>query len=390
MAGKRYAKRHTENGRVIQNTALKFRLYPTVEQAKLFDKTFDCCRYVWNQMLSDEREFYFAADEHFIPTPAHYKKDAPFLREVDSQALVTVHQNLRRAFLNFFDPSCPYGYPAFKTKARAKNTYTTFNNSRGTRIVLTDKGIKLPKLGVVKARLHRKPLHWWKLKSATVTKTLSSKYFCSLLYEYSVKEQINEPLKEDKIIGLNYSASHFYVDSNGNMPEPPNWLKKSEKRLIQMQKKLSRMERGSKNYEAQLQKIRLLNEHIKNQRLDFAHKESRRIADHCEAVCVRDTDLAETAKKLKTIKVYDSGFGRFRLCLQYKLERQGKPYIVVDKFYPSAKTCHICGYTREDLLAGERTWKCQNCGAVHQRELNAAKNIKLQGLKQLQKEQSKR
>ena len=105
---------------------------------------------------------------------------------------------------------------------------------------------------------------------------------------------------------------------------------------------------------------------------------------------MRDTDLAETAKKLKNIKVYDYGFGRFRMCLQYKLERQGKPYIVVDKFYPSAKTCHICGYTREDLLAGERTWKCQNCGAVHQRELNAAKNIKLQGLKQLQKEQSKR
>ncbi len=369
----------------VQNTMLKYRLYPTPEQAELFDKTFDCCRYLWNQMLSDEREFYFAADQHFIPTPARYKKEAPFLKEVDSQALVTVHQNLRRAFQFFFDKPGTYGYPAFKRKKGSKNTYTTYNNPAETRVYMTGGGIRLPKAGIVKARLHRRPLHWWKLKSATVTKTPSGKYFCSLLYAYPVGERPQQLPAPEGTIGLNYSMGHFYADSDGRMPDPPHWLAQSEARLSEMQRRLSRMQRGSKNYEKQLQKIRLLHEHIANQRMDFIHKESRRIADRCQAVCVREGNLQQMARRMKLGSVNDSGFGMFRSCVQYKLARQGKPYIVVDPYFPSAKTCHQCGHVQEELPLTQRVWTCPACGAVLQREVNAAKNLKRQGLGQIGK-----
>lgn len=364
------------------NTMYRYRLYPSAEQAALIDKTFDCCRYLWNQMLSDEREFYFATDLHFIPTPARYKKDAPFLKAVDSQALATVHQNLRRAFQFFFDQPEKYGYPSFKKKDRCKCTYTTFNNTAGTRIYLTEAGVRLPKLGVVPACLHRRPLHWWKLKSATVTKSPSGKYFCSLLYGYPAKEQPVQVPSPEKTVGLNYSVSHFYVDSNGDMPDPPQCIRKTERKIAELQRRLSRMQRDSKNYEETLQKIRLLYEHAANQRLDFVHKQSRRLADSCDAVCVRDSDLREMARSLKVGRVNDYGFGMFRSCVKYKLARRGKPYIVVDKRYPSAKTCHICGAVYDGLTLKERVWTCPNCGASLSRERNAAENIKRQGMAQ--------
>lgn len=176
------------------------------------------------------------------------------------------------------------------------------------------------------------------------------------------------------------------MDSNGETPDPPHWLRRSEKKLALMQQRLSRMQRGSKNYEAQLQKIRLLHEHIANQRLDFVHKQSRRLADASDAVCVRDCNLQEMARELKRGSVNDSGFGMFRSCVKYKLARQGKPFVVIDKFYPSAKTCHNCGAVWEELPQEDRFWTCPTCGAQLSRERNAAENIRRQGMEKLRAE----
>ena len=311
------------------NIALQFRVYPDAVQAELFEKTFACCRFLWNQMLSDEQEFYSATGEHFIPAPARYKKDFPFLKEVDSLALASVHQNLRRAFAKFFENPAHYHYPVYKRKKEVGGSYTTYCQyfKSGPTVYLTDEGIRLPKVGILRATFHRKPLHWWTLKSATIRKTATEKYFCSLLYEYEENIPTAVTPDEDTTLGVTFSAQQLYVDSEGGTGELPPNLKQSQQKLATMQKKLSRMERGSHNYEQQLHKIRLLYERIANQRKDYLHKESRRIANAYDAVCVSDLDLRAVSRQMGN--AMEAGFGEFRVQLAYKLERQGKHLIAV-------------------------------------------------------------
>ena len=366
-------------------TSIKVRLHPTDEQAELFEKTFGCCRYLWNQMLSDEQEFYAATGKHFIPTPAKYKKDAPFLKEVDSQALVSVHQQIQRAFKLFFDKPETYGYPRFKSKTSEKASYQTYCHHYDTSpdsIYLTEDAIRLPKAGLVKATLYRKPLHWWRLQYVIVTRSKSGKYFCSMIYKYPVTPPEQKPVTPESAIGLNYSMSHFYMDSDGESAAPPEWMKQADEKLTEMFRKLSRMQKGSKNYEEQLRRIQLQYERISNQRKDFIHKESRRIANAYDTVCVGSYNLSKMSKTLKLANVYDSGFGLFRETLRYKLENEGKHYIAVDSSYPSAKTCHVCGSVNENLTLRDRVWTCPHCGATLNRGENAAINIKNQGIKQ--------
>jgi putative transposase len=173
------------------------------------------------------------------------------------------------------------------------------------------------------------------------------------------------------------------VDSNGGMADPPHWLKQSQEKLATLQRRLSHMQPGSRNYQEQQQKIRLLHEHIANQRKDFIHKQSRRIANDWDAVCVRNDDLVEASRDLTLANAMEGGFGAFRTCLAYKLERQGKRLFVVPQFTPTAKTCSVCGSIRPEKISySEHHWTCPVCGARHDRAVNAAKNIKTQGLAQ--------
>lgn len=277
--------------KVARNTTIKYRLYPTPTQAALIDKTFDCCRWLWNAILADEQEFFAATGEHFLPTPARYKQEAPFLKEADSQALVTVHQNLRRAFNDFFDGKS--GYPQFKPKY-SRDAYTTYCHHYDycpDSIRIEGEGIVLPKVKWVRAKLHRKPLHWWTLKSATVSKSKDGKYYCSLLFGF--EEQPPEPIKPKNIGTVQAS-------------ELPEYIRKAEQKLDAMEQAFWRMQPGSKNYEQQQRRIARQREHIANQKCDYAHKETKRLADAYDAV---EAGTADT---------------RFREKLRYKLERQGK------------------------------------------------------------------
>ena len=370
----------------MENVSIKVRLRPTKEQAERIDKTFGCCRWLWNRMLADEQEFYAATDQHFLPTPARYKKEAPFLKEADSQALATVHQNLRQAFQAFFKNNGA-GYPAFKRKKAGRDAYTiyrqTYSSGKGANLYLTERGIRMPKIGLVEARFHRRPLHWWTLKSATVSKSPAGNYDCSLTFAYPAKEPEAVLPTEENVLGLQYSISRFYVDSRGYSPDPPHWLAESQQKLRRMQKKLARMERGSGRYQKQLQKIQRLHEHIANQRRDFAHKESRRIANAWGAVCLQEIDLRQAARERKLGAPLEGGFGQFRLMLEYKLRRQGKRLILVDRYFPSAKTCGACGHVEEGLPPEAKTWACPECGTRHIRAVNGAQNIKRQGLAQI-------
>ncbi len=361
-------------------TVLKLRLSPTQAQAALMEKTFGCCRYLWNQMLADTQEFYAATDQHFIPTPAKYKKGSPFLAEVDSQALCAVHQNLRKAYLDFFRAPATFGPPQFKTKKSKKDSFTVYCRPyrTGPSIRMTEYGLQMPKLGFVRAKVHRKPLHWWTLRFVTISKTKSGKYFAAITFGYTAKLPQKVVPTASKTLGLNHSLTRFYVDSNGNCPTAlPG---PQQEKLAKLQRKLSRMQPGSKNYQEQLQKIRLFQEHIANQRKDFIHKESRRIANAWDAVCVRDADLVAMAQTLQQAGGAFPGFGMFRACLSYKLARQGKAYITVDRYAPVAKTCHACGQVNEQLNPRHRRWICPACGTSLSREINTAQNIQAFGL----------
>ena len=372
-----------ENG-CTQYTVIKVRLHPTAEQADLIEKTFGSCRYLWNKMLTDVQEFYAATDLHYVPTPACYKKEAPFLKEVDSQALCAVHQNLRKAFLDFFRNPSAFQYPKFKTKKAQKDSFTVYCRPyhTGPSIRITESGIQMPKLGVLPANLYRKPPLNASLRFVTVTKTKSGKYFCSITFGCKTKKPAEIVPAPERTLGLNYSLTRFYVDSEGGSPEQPQ-LAKSSGKLAKMQRKLSRMEHGSKNYEKQLQKVRLQYEHIANQRRDFIHKESRRIANAWDAVCVREDDLRDLAGIAVQENPAGIGFGAFRECLRYKLAHQGKQLLVVDRYFPSTRLCGQCGrVSAEGISPKLRTWVCPACGARLSREVNAAQNIKAQGLAQ--------
>ena len=379
-----WKKRGAANGRAVQYTTIKVRLYPTEAQAELFENTFGCCRYIWNRMLADQQRFYLETDTHFIPTPAKYKKEAPFLKEVDNQTLIQEHNRLSQAFRVFFKNPESFGYPRFKKKKTDKDSFTACNHvfESGPTIYTTKDGIRMTKAGVVKARFSRRPQAWWKLRRIIVERTRTGKYFCSILYESG--NQTPEPAAPtaETTIGLKYSLAHFYVTDNGELADPPHWLRQSREKLAKLQRRIGRMQPGSKNYGEAVQKYRLLHEHIANQRRDFIHKESSRIANGWNAVCVRADALTEMSRGLTNGNVLESGYGMFRECLRYKLERQGKPLIQVDRYQPTTRTCSVCGLVRDAVHAKEKNWSCPICGAAHNRDVNAAKNIKAAGLAQ--------
>ena len=386
------AKRNVVEGQpntVIQYNTIKVPLYPTPQQEELFQKTFGCCRHIWNQMLSDHEEFYYATDKHFIPTPAKYKNEAPFLKEVDNQALIQEHNKLSQAFRNFFRNPAAFGYPRFKRKKDDRDSFSACNHVMGSSatIYITRNAVRMTKAGLIRAKFPCRPRSGWKLTRVTVERTKTGKYYGYLLFACPVhKPEPVEPTAE-RTIGLKYSVSHFYVTDDGATADPPHWLGQSQEKAAAIQRKLNRLQPGSKNYQEMVQKYRLLHEHIANQRRDFLNKESRRIANAWDAVCIRDDDLKVISEELGGSDIRDTGFGMFREMLRYKLERQGKQLIEVGRYTPTTKVCSACGAVNETLNPKARRWVCPVCGAEHGRNVNAASNIKNRGLAQYQAEE---
>ena len=372
---------------VKQNRAIKYRAYPTEEQEVLLAKTFGCVRFVWNHMLMDAQQFLNEAGTFFVPTPAKYKKEFPFLKEVDSGALCNTQLDLQDATNRHLESPKTVGTPRLKSKRKSKMSYTTNIHSYKTKdgsvvytLALGYEAIKLPKIGWVKIKKHSQPDVGWTLKGATVSCTRSGKYFISLLYEFEKDIKPVVPTKEASL-GLDYSSHDFYVDSNGKVANYPQFYRQSEEKLAKEQCKLSRMKVGSHNYDEQLHKVQLLHEHIANQRKNFCHAVSAAIAKQYDAVFVEDINLRGLAGSLKLGKsTNDNGFGMFRTMLEYKLTSQGKTFAKIDKWYPSSKTCSVCGFVKDDLTLADRVWTCSACNTTHNRDHNAAINIRNVGL----------
>lgn len=230
----------------MTNRAIKYRVYPTTEQATMFAKTFGCCRKVYNLMLSDKIEGYKATGKFPTVTPAKYKDEYPYLREVDSLALANKQMDLQAAFRNTFSKSRKKnnGFPKFKSAKHSRKAYTT-NNQKGTVAIINDKYIKLPKIGKVKAVIHRVPESDWVIKSATVSQESDGKYYISILFEF---DNIVNHYTADKTnaIGLDYASDGLYVDSNGNVGSNHKYYRENHDKLAKEQRKLSRM-KGSKS-----------------------------------------------------------------------------------------------------------------------------------------------
>ena len=338
--------------REMANKAIKYRIYPTTEQSIMFAKTFGCCRKVYNLMFTDKIAHYKATGKSIQTTPAQYKDKYPYLREVDSLALANVWMNLQAAFHNTFSKSRKKknGFPRFKSR-KARNSYTT-NNQKGTVAIIDDKYIKIPKIGKVKAVIHRKANADWKIKSATISKERDGSYYISVLFKF--ERVITKITKSRNAIGLDYKSDGLYMDSNGNM--------------------------GTNH---KLRKANKIHRHIANQRLDNLHKMSTEIANQYDVVCVESLNMRSMANRGfgNGKATMDNGYGIFLNMLEYKLSDRGKTFVKVDRFYPSSQICSCCG-SRKKLSLSDRKYIC-TCGLEIDRDLNAAINIKNEGLRLL-------
>ena len=366
------------------NKAYKYRLYPNKEQAILINKTFGCVRFVYNRMHADRKAIYekYKDDREALkrqkyPMPADYKKEFPWLKEVDSLALANAQLNLNRAYNNFFrDKSV--GFPKFKSKHHDKKSYTT-NNQKGTIRFIDSKAIRLPKLKDVRIKMHRPLPQNVIIKSATISQTPTGKYYIAIVVQYEVQIKPITPTVETTI-GLDYSSKALFVDSKTNSPDYPKYYRQAEARLKREQRKLSKRKKGGQNRAKQRRKVAKLHEKVANQRKDFLHQLSRQIANAYDGVAIENLNMRGMAQGLNLAKsTNDNGFGMLKTFLAYKLAEQGKQLVIIDKWYPSSKLCHICKHENKELTLADRNWTCPHCGTKLDRDVNAAINIKNEG-----------
>ena len=273
------------------------------------------------------------------------------------------------------------GFPRFKSKRYSKNSYTNYNRE-SVHIDFDNHLIKLPCLGWVKYNPREKRIpNNWIIKHITISKSTTNKYYCSICFEYSIDVEYilrNKDKNNNNILGLDYSSSSLYVDSEGNNASYPKYYRSSQQRLRMLQKQLSRQKKGGKNRDKTLQRIRILHEKIANQRRDFLHKLSTSITKKFRIICVEDINMQNMSQCLHLGKsTMDNGFGMFREMLLYKQERI--PYhelILANQWFASSKKCSKCGNKKSDLKLSDRIYKCDKCGNVIDRDLNAAINLK--------------
>ena len=349
--------------------AYKYRIYPNAEQMQFFAKCFGCVRFVYNRMLSDRIEHYNLTGKSLNNTPAQYKSEFTWLKEVDSLALANAQMNLNTAYRNFFRDKST-GFPKFKSKKTNNFSYTT-NNQKGT-VYIENGCIKLPKLkSPVKIRQHRS--FEGVIKSCTISKAPSGKYHISIL----VETEIQKLPASDMRVGIDVGIKDFAVLSNGEAYKNPKHLRKSEKRLAKLQRDLSRKQIGSSNRNKARIKVAKLHEKIANQRMDFLHKKSTEIIRENQAIVIEDLKVKNLMKNHNLAKsIAEVSWSRFREMLDYKSRWYGRELIIAPPDYPSSQLCSDCGNRSsqtKDLAC--RIYVCPECGLEIDRDYNASLNL---------------
>ena len=368
---------------MLKYRSYKFLLLPNTEQVEYFSRCFHGVRFIYNKMLEERISLYeqyrgdkVALKEHKPKTYSQWKNEFSWLYEVDNYALSNAQIQLQAAYTNFFRDK-KVGFPKFRSKKTWQNKFTT--NSCKNLIRIEAGCVALPKIGFIKIKQHRDIPCDCKIKAATISLARSGRYFVSLLTEYNWEPPIAN-LSKDRALGLDYSSPHFYVDSQGVVADMPHFYREAEEKLAREQRKLDKMQYNSSNYQKQRKRVAKIHEKIANCRMDWLHKRSRSLADVWDYICAEDINLRGLAGSLRLGKsTNDNGFGMFRDFLRYKLEDRGKLLIKIDKWFPSSKMCSKCGGINSELTLKTREWTCE-CGAHHDRDINAAINIRNVGL----------
>ena len=367
---------------MLCNIAFKFRVYPTKEQQILINKTFGCCRFVYNYFLVIRRDVWVKNKQsiNYKQTSVmltKLKKDEQYkwLKDVDSTSLQNSLQDLDRAYKNFFEKRVKY--PRFKLKKAHAQSYRTRNNNDS--ICIIGNKIKLPKVGLVHAKIHRSVIG--RILNATISRTESDPYFVSLCV--AVDKSTHMHPNAGGIIGIDVGLNSLYTDSNGKKVDNLRAFKRCARRLKLAQQRLARKKKGSKNYEKQRKKVAKVHEKIANIRKDYTHKQSAILVHENQIIAIETLRVKNMVKNHKLAKaIHDASWAELFRQLQYKAEFTGSKILQVDSFYPSSQICSCCEHRNLDVKnLGIRMWICQNCGAVHDRDINAAKNILRTALK---------
>ncbi len=380
-----------------------FRIYPDDEQKTLIEKHIGSCRFIYNRFLHIKKVFYdkfrinisLSQLDKYLPM---FKEIYPWLKEVNSQSLQEARRNLHDSFSRFFKGQ--NGFPQRKTK---KDNNKSFQIPQRYRLNLTTSQVFLPGIGWMKIKMHRdlfspeffenmikttevngeviveKDLNAEFLRTATVKRTPTGKYYISILTEDREKYPEIQEYSEDSTVGVDLGIKDFAILSTGEKIENPTFLKKSLKRLKTLQRRVSRKQKGSSNRRKAVKQLAKLHEKISNQRHDFQHKESNTLLsdNQAHAIAVESLNIKGMKKNHKLAQaISDSAWGSFVSKLEYKAKRLGKTVIRIGMWEPSTKTCNVCGYHNKDITLAVREWECPACGTFHDRDINAAINIK--------------
>ncbi|MEZ2272146.1 MAG: IS200/IS605 family element RNA-guided endonuclease TnpB [Microcoleus sp.] len=355
--------------------AYKYRIYPTSEQETLLAKSFGCARWFWNYALNLCQETYKntgkGLSRGYIQglLPA-LKKEYEWLKEPYSQCLQVVALNLSTAYKNFFDKRALL--PKFKSKhGRQSISYPQNVKFDGDKI-------NLPKIGLVHCQRHRD--FEGDVKTVTVSRNPDGKYFVSVLVDDGKANP--ELMPVDKAIGIDVGLTHLAITSDGSKFDNPRFFIKHQRNLKRKQQKLSKKKKGSQNRKKARLAVAKVHSKIARCREDFLHKLSRKIVNENQVIAVENLNIKGMVKNHNLAKaISDVGWGMFCTMLKYKAESQGRQYIEIDRWFPSSKTCHVCLNRVDNLSLDVRVWTCKHCGTHHDRDVNAAINIRNEALR---------